>query len=888
MKHPASAVKTTERLADAASRAVREHEWAKLTALLAGPLVPELMQPVLRVLRPNSDLDPQTLSDLARTLVRRLDVGAEAAVVDLRMWTEAADPLRNARLRAWTKLSAGWRGDVRAAQAAPALWIELLGMNGFTNLPKQARAVALIEASQSHWRAARGDGDISNMARAIELGEEAAATAAGLPHVAEALTVAGDACLDLWLVSPPAGGPAKAISYARSAYELTEPTHPRRGWRAARLAGKLVNKSIHEGTMGPLDEALDLLRGAPQATADPEDRCGVLHSLAVAAGRRWQIAHDRRDLDLSVQAARRAVHEVPPESRDVRIMLSGLASALRRLGVETNSVAALEEALGIRRELVEIEIDEPRQAVVRSNLAISLRCFGAQTGNRDLLDEAVVTLSLVLDETSPEARQYPSRLQELARCFQARALDEDLPKARRKMEEAVRAAHGRPEVRAFVFNELGQLLEKGNDRIDAARAYEEALDELLDLQRREDHLSDRLTQMGRIQNLPANATRAALRAWDGASALRLADKGRIVVLTEILGNRPPAYCEGAQDNLLCIGAADAGGFAILSTADGVVAEECPELTSEAVVERIRSFGVQLDRRQIARAAANAAIEELARWLGVQLRLDNFRLPPDLSIVTLGPLGLLPVHLAIYEGRALFLQRTVTMRLRASRNAPDIVNRFLGEATIIIPVSDRLDPLLLVDQETKALGQAVVRASALRGLGASRAAALDALQTADLVHFAGHARSFPDRPLESCIYLSGDESLTVGDLLSVLPSGHLAVVALTGCETAVVGHRIPDESVSLAAAAVVAGATVALSTLWPVSQVAAALMCTRFYAHLHEQPDNPACALANAQRWMSEASDSELAATCEALGAPVSDPHVLRNQLHWAGWTITTL
>lgn len=874
-------------LARPAAEAVRQRAWLELSALLTGPLTPELMQPVLRVLRRRSELEPEVLSDLARTLVRRLDIGPDAAVGDLRLWHEAPEALRDARRAAWRLLAAGRRGDQSAALAAPEAWTALLDLQGFCVLPAQAQAVALVEAAQAYWRSARRDGAVGKLQRAVELGERAAEVAGELPHAAEALTVAGDAGLDLWRYAPELGDLERATQHARDAYAQTPEGHPRRGWRAARLAGKLINKSVHEGTIAPLDEALSLLQPAPDATADPEDRCGVLHDLARAAGRRWQIARENEDLDLSVTAARQAVREVPPESRDVRFMRSGLATALQRRGSETGSLEDLEEALRIRRELVAIEIEGPRQGLVRSNLARSLRELGVRSGRQELLGEAVQTMLHVVAETANGAEQRPTRLHDLARCYRSRDEGDDRLRAHEAFEQALAAAAGRPEVRAVVANDLGSILTEDGDDARAADAYEGALDALHELQHREDHLADRLIQLGRVENLPANATRATLLARGASAALAVADKGRGVVLSEVVGQPALAAAGQVAGDVLCMGAADAGGFVLLRIDGRYVAKECPQLTGQAVAERVRTLSTQLERRREDPAAASQAIHELSTWLGTALRLDELPLPERLGIVPLGPLGLAPVHLAAYRGRPLCLQRAVTLRLRPSRLRPvRRIRKGSRKGLAVDSASSGLEPLLLAEHELRAMGAAVARCTTLTGSDARRDATLTALQRADVAHFTGHARSMPNRPLDSCIFLAGDEVLTVGDLLSAPPSGRLDLVALTGCETATGGRRVPDESVSLAAGAVVAGAEVVLSTLWPISQLAAALICARFYEHWAASPGRPDVALAEAQRWMRDASVAELAEACERIGAPVLDAAQLSEPLHWAGWMVT--
>jgi tetratricopeptide (TPR) repeat protein len=882
---PQGLPKSVDALAHAAADAVSRRDWPELTALLRGPLVPELHQPVLRVLRREENLEPLTLSDLSRTLVRRLEVGADAAVLDLQLWREAPEPLRTLRLDAYALMVSGRKGDREAALAAPAAWRTLLDADGFEQLPVQARAVALIDAAQAHWRAARTDGGIPDLRLAVEFGERAARVAGELPHAAEALTVAGDAALQLWNLAPGLGDLDQAFQFAVAAYARTPPEHPRLGWRAGRLASRLVDRSVRDGTVAPLDEALVLLQEAPDDTADPEDRCGVLHALAMAAGRRWEITKELGDAELAVRAARRAVREVPPESKDIRIMRSGLATALQRRGRANDNPDDLREALEIRRDVVGLETDEPRKAMVRANLGLTLRALGERTGDRAFLDESVDVMNCAVGLTPSDSARYAMRLHDLGLCYRARGAGEDRRTAHQKMEQALTAAAGRPEVQAVIANDIGSLLREDGQDSGAASAYEAALDAMLDLQRREDQIADRLIQLGRVENLPANATYAALRARGTEPALAVADKGRSVVLSQLLGRPAAPAAYPVTGNMLCVGAGDAGGFAILSTSSASTAVECREVTSLAIQERSRLLAAGLARRGDDPDAANEAILDLASWLGDALCLDRLSLPDELSVVTLGPLSLLPVHLSMYRGRPLCLQRVVTMRLR-----PSVLHSGVGvpedlEAVAVSPESRRADPLLLAEHEVRALSEAVSRCAILKGPDASREQALAALGRVDVAHFTAHARSFPDHPLDSCVHLSNDE-ITVTDLLSTLQGGSLELVTFTGCETSVAGRRVPDESVSLAAASVVAGARNVLSAVWPVSQLAAALICTRFYANWARRPGHADSALAEAQRWLCDAPVDQIAAACERLDAPVTDPQRLSEPLHWGAWTVT--
>jgi CHAT domain-containing protein/tetratricopeptide (TPR) repeat protein len=875
-------------LAERAIGCVGARDWQTLQELLEGPLEPALKEPVLEELRPDRERHGGALSDLARTLVRRLDVGASAAVEDLAAWAAAPEELRSARERAWVQLSAGRRGEHSALRQAPGLFSALLARPGFGELSRQAQAVALIEAGQAHWRSGHLDGDTTLLEAAVELATRAADLAGPLPHAGEALSLAGDADQDLWLFGRKDGELRRAVSLSRRAVAHTPSGLPRLGWRRSRLASRLITLSNWEGTLAPLNEALELLHGAP-VTADPEDRAAVYHDLSRGSTRRWQITRRPADLDVAVTAARQAVCSMPASSPDLRYVRSGLASALVRRGKHTSSEEDLNEALRIRRELLMEEIEPPRLPAVRANLAAALLAHGKLSGDRDHLEEGVALLAGVVEATPAESSQRAKRTHNLARAYLTRAADGDRHLARQTFEDALGAAVEQPEVRAFVAHDLGQLLEEDDQIEQAAEAYKTALTSLSELQSRDGYVADRLAQLGRLAELPATAARATLRAHGPARALQTAAAGRVIVLRETLGLAPAPYGNGAQaTELLCLGASQRGGFVLLAAAGRVQGLECPALTLTAVRDNVRSLTAALERRRADPAGTSREIERVARWLGQVMQLERLTLPSRVSILPLGAIGLLPVHLAQRASKSICLSHTVTLSLCARRAAPDPCLRG-RRGVIVAPTSVGVEPLRFAAYEHAALELCAPGARMLQGHDATITAVIDALRSSEIVHFAGHAVSYSDRPLESRILLSGDEALQVSDILTLAGTGEqLALISLSGCETAVIGEQVPDEAIGLPAAAVSAGARAVLSSAWPVSQVASALLSARFYCSWRDHPEDPAVALCHAQRWMSAASHEELAAACEQIGAPVSDPGELRRPLHWGSATITVL
>jgi len=132
------------------------------------------------------------------------------------------------------------------------------------------------------------------------------------------------------------------------------------------------------------------------------------------------------------------------------------------------------------------------------------------------------------------------------------------------------------------------------------------------------------------------------------------------------------------------------------------------------------------------------------------------------------------------------------------------------------------------------------------------------------------------PLDSALFLSGEDRLTLRDLLDGgldLSASRLAV--LSACQTGITDfQKAPDEAVGLPAGFLEAGVPGVVSTLWPVMDISTALLMAEFYRRHLTQGESPAHALQGAQLWLRDATVSEmdLAAYYErmALGQE-SDP-----------------
>jgi CHAT domain-containing protein/tetratricopeptide (TPR) repeat protein len=140
------------------------------------------------------------------------------------------------------------------------------------------------------------------------------------------------------------------------------------------------------------------------------------------------------------------------------------------------------------------------------------------------------------------------------------------------------------------------------------------------------------------------------------------------------------------------------------------------------------------------------------------------------------------------------------------------------------------------------------------------AVLAALKGKSYWHFSTHGSFDRADARQSALALKNGARLTVGNLMGAQDLGRPRLVVLSACATGLHDiHRTPEEFIGLAGAFMTVGAAAVVGTLWPVSDVATALLTARFYdLHLTEALP-PAMALRRAQLWLRDATRTELAA-----------------------------
>ncbi len=168
-----------------------------------------------------------------------------------------------------------------------------------------------------------------------------------------------------------------------------------------------------------------------------------------------------------------------------------------------------------------------------------------------------------------------------------------------------------------------------------------------------------------------------------------------------------------------------------------------------------------------------------------------------------------------------------------------------------------------EHEAEAVAQVASRSSQSCTLLIRRKANADAVQKAlaerAYIHLACASAYYPERPVESYLELAEGSALKIVDVLTgAVRLRGVRVLVLSAGQSAMSAANAPDESIGPAAAMLAGGVGGVAACLWPASDLATLLLMRRFAELYLGQDQKPAQALRNAQRWLRNMSQAELA------------------------------
>lgn len=182
--------------------------------------------------------------------------------------------------------------------------------------------------------------------------------------------------------------------------------------------------------------------------------------------------------------------------------------------------------------------------------------------------------------------------------------------------------------------------------------------------------------------------------------------------------------------------------------------------------------------------------------------------------------------------------SASVLVHCSRTARERVLLAQSETLLSVgnPAFDRaaypeLMDLPAAEVEAKKIAQLYDGVPALTGMRVQKAAFMDRLPHADVVHFAGHYVADERSPMRSRLLLAKDSAnggaLTVAEMFGKqLPRARLVV--LSACQTQLERYDNDEGMIGMARTFLVAGAPVVVASQWPVDSDATAELMIRFH------------------------------------------------------------
>ena len=319
-----------------------------------------------------------------------------------------------------------------------------------------------------------------------------------------------------------------------------------------------------------------------------------------------------------------------------------------------------------------------------------------------------------------------------------------------------------------------------------------------------------------------------------------------------------------------------GGVGLAVTADKVKIIPLPDLTNDAISERIATIGRLYDPVHAGYPAATLAwdegIDQVGKWLWVSCMGPILDAVPGLDRLILiagGGLDFLPLHAAwrVTNGAREYAVDRLAISYAPCADLQPTAGAsvaFRDQDALIVgnPLPTSAPTLQGAALEAEAIAPAFARVALREGPEATSSVVAEILGEADVVHLACHGYTDFGTPYASFVLMACDYHLTVSDIVdTTLP--RRPSVFLSACETGLHDIENADEVQSLSSAFLAAGARDVISTLWTVDDASSIAMASMIY-DARFRGVSGAEAVREAQRWLRDTPNDEKATAIEAL------------------------
>jgi len=258
-----------------------------------------------------------------------------------------------------------------------------------------------------------------------------------------------------------------------------------------------------------------------------------------------------------------------------------------------------------------------------------------------------------------------------------------------------------------------------------------------------------------------------------------------------------------------------------------------------------------------------ALDRLLPWVGEHIAsaIDDMLLAADARealLVVSGPLATVPLAAAPFGTKSACLLDSFVISTTPSATSHVAARRRAAASgelfSCLVSVADPTDDLEFTRTEVREVARHFPAVLNVEGHLATCEWIRENAKHGSVLHFAGHAfGGLLDATRSGFVladgHLAGPEVARLGPLRA-----RLAVAS--ACQSGVIGiGDLADEAFSLGSALLAAGAACSIASLWPVDDLATAILMARLYEELTRGLEPPT-ALAAAQRWLRDLTESD--------------------------------
>ncbi|KAH8776013.1 CHAT domain-containing protein [Hyaloscypha sp. PMI_1271] len=388
-------------------------------------------------------------------------------------------------------------------------------------------------------------GDMANLKKAIQVTQQAVASTPG--NYSNTATFLNN--LGYWLRRryERTGDMADlemAIQVARKAVKLTPEDHFDLAGRLNNLGNSLGNRYERTGDIADLEEAIQVARQAVKSI--PENHSDL-------AGYLSNLGRDMADLKEASQVARQAVALTPKDHSELAARLNNLGIRFARRYDRTGAMADLQEAIQVARQAITSTPKDHSDLASRlnnlgnnlgsrrlNNLGNSLGSRYKRTGDIADLEEAIQVarqaVVLIPENHSDMASCLNNLGNSLASRYERSGDKADLEEENRVFGRSWTCYSSPPLTRIYAANRCLILLSHLKQYDEAAEIAVSVIDLLPIINSRSLDRNDRQHILSRFAGIAADVCGILLRARDPETALQYLEKGRAVILGQMIDN----------------------------------------------------------------------------------------------------------------------------------------------------------------------------------------------------------------------------------------------------------------------------------------------------------------------------------------------------------------